>query len=428
VLAQCYDGFGGRRGSERDGEFAVPDLDDPERLRGLFDLIRDARERGLIRAYHDRSDGGAFAALCEMAFCSHLGLDISLDEWGGDPVRTLFCEELGAVVQIADEDRAEFADLVAEHGLIECAQRIARPTTAPTVRVSRDGDTLAEWRWDALFDAWWSTTHAMQRLRDNPECADQERTVARRFETPGLQPKLSFDPAEDVAASYLNAPYVSRGAKPRIAILREQGVNGQIEMAAAFDRAGFAAIDVHMSDLIAGAPRCATSTGLAACGGFSYGDVLGAGRGWATSILFKRAALREAFAAFFARSDTFALGVCNGCQMLSAAQGHHPRGRALAALPAQPQRAVRGALRPAGGAGLAVAVPARHGRLAPPVAIAHGEGRAELRPPDRSRRGHGWPALRRRRRPRGDALSGQSERLARRHHRPHQPRWPQSRS
>jgi phosphoribosylformylglycinamidine synthase len=311
ILAQCYDGFGGRRGQEREHEFAVPDLDDPELLRGLFELIRDARERGLIRAYHDRSDGGAFAALCEMAFCSRLGLEISLDEWGGDPLRTLFCEELGAIVQIADEDRAEFADLVARHGLIECAQRIARPTTAPTVSVSRDGETLAQWRWDALFDAWWSVTHAMQRLRDNPECADQERAAVRRFDAPGLQPKLKFDPAEDVAAPYLNL-----AAKPRVAILREQGVNGQIEMASAFDRAGFAAIDVHMSDLIAGRVALDGFAGFAACGGFSYGDVLGAGRGWATSIL-ERTALRDAFAAFFARPDTFALGVCNGCQMLS---------------------------------------------------------------------------------------------------------------
>ncbi len=311
ILAQCYDGFGGLRGQDREPLFAVPDLDDPELLRGLFDLIRDARERGLIRAYHDRSDGGAFAALCEMAFCSHLGLEISLDEWGGDPLRTLFCEELGAIVQIADEDRAEFADLVARHGLIECAQRIARPTTAPTLRVVRDGEALAEWRWDTLFDAWWSVTHAMQRLRDNPECADQERSALRRFDASGLQPKLMFDPTEDVAAPYLNL-----AAKPRVAILREQGVNGQIEMASAFDRAGFAAIDVHMSDLIAGRIALDGFAGFAACGGFSYGDVLGAGRGWATSIL-ERTALRDAFAAFFARPDTFALGVCNGCQMLS---------------------------------------------------------------------------------------------------------------
>ena len=306
ILAQVFDGFGGRH-----GEDGVPDLDDPERLRGLFDLMRDARERGLVRAYHDRSDGGAFAALCEMAFASHLGLDISLDEWGGDVLRTLFCEELGAIVQIAEEDRAEFADLVAEHGLIECAQRIARPTTAAAVRVLEDGAVLAEWRWEALFDAWWATTHAMQRLRDNPESADEERAAVRRFDAPGLQPKLTFDAAEDVAA-----PYIATGARPRVAILREQGVNGQIEMASAFDRAGFVAVDVHMSDLIAGRVALDGFAGLAACGGFSYGDVLGAGRGWATSIL-ERPALRDAFAAFFARPDSFALGVCNGCQMLS---------------------------------------------------------------------------------------------------------------
>lgn len=305
ILAQCYERFGGD----------CPDLDSPERLRGFFELIRDAREAGLLLAYHDRSDGGAFAALCEMAFCSHLGLDILLDGWGDgrsdDVLRTLFNEELGAVVQIAAEDRAEFADLVARHGLVECAQRIARPSTAPAIRVSEEGSTLAEWRWDALFDAWWSVTHAMQKLRDDPACADEERDAARAFAAPGLQPKLTFDPAQDIAA-----PYVSTGAKPKVAILREQGVNGQIEMASAFVKAGFAAYDVHMSDLISGRVKLDDFRGIAACGGFSYGDVLGAGRGWATSIL-ERAALREAFAAFFARADTFSLGVCNGCQMLA---------------------------------------------------------------------------------------------------------------
>ncbi|MBW8851427.1 MAG: phosphoribosylformylglycinamidine synthase [Xanthomonadales bacterium] len=306
ILAQVYDGFGGRH-----GEDAVPDLDDPERLRALFELLRDARGRGLVRACHDRSDGGAFAALCEMAFASHVGLDLQLDDWGDDPLRTLFTEELGLIVEIAEEDRAEFADLVARHGLIECAQRIARPTTAAAVRVLEDGEVLAEWRWEALFDAWWSVTHAMQRLRDNPESADEERAAVRRFDAPGLQPKLTFDAAGDVAA-----PYISTGARPRVAILREQGVNGQIEMASAFDRAGFAAVDVHMSDLIAGRVALDGFAGFAACGGFSYGDVLGAGRGWATSIL-ERPALRDAFAAFFARPDSFALGVCNGCQMLS---------------------------------------------------------------------------------------------------------------
>jgi phosphoribosylformylglycinamidine synthase len=289
----------------------VPDLDDPQRLRAFFELVNEAREAGLLRAYHDRSDGGAFATMCEMAFASHLGLEIALDGWGEDPFRTLFNEELGAVVQIAVEDRAEFADLVARHGLIDCAQRIGKPTTAPIVRIKDNGDTLAEWRWDELFDAWWSVTHALQRLRDNPAGADEERATARRFESPGLVPKLTFDPAEDIAA-----PFIATGARPRVAILREQGVNSQIETAVGFDRAGFAAVDVHMSDLVAGRARLSDFTGFVACGGFSYGDVLGAGRGWATSVL-ERPELREMFTAFFARPDTFALGVCNGCQMLS---------------------------------------------------------------------------------------------------------------
>ena len=315
VLAQVYPQSGGDgawpafAGDGRDE--SVPDLDDPQRLRDFFHLIADAREAGLLLAYHDRSDGGAFAALCEMAFASHRGLDINLDGWGDDAFRTLFAEELGAVVQVADEDRAAFADLVERHALTECAQRIARPTTAAVVRVQQDGDVLAEWRWEELFDAWWSVTHAMQKLRDNPEAADQERETARQFGRTGLKPKLSFDAAEDIAA-----PFIATGKRPKVAILREQGVNGQIEMASAFTRAGFDAFDVHMSDLITGRVSLADFSGLAACGGFSYGDVLGAGRGWATSIL-ERNALRDAFATFFARTDTFSLGVCNGCQMMS---------------------------------------------------------------------------------------------------------------
>ena len=314
VLAQCHpEANSGAALPAFGGE--SPDLDDPQRLRALFELVRDAREDGLLLAYHDRSDGGVFAALCEMAFASHLGLDIRLDGWGDgrteDPLRVLFNEELGAVVQVPTEERAAFADLVARHGLIECAQRIAVPTTAPMVRIA-DGDAeLAQWRWDELFDAWWSVTHAMQRLRDNPDGADSERDAARRFDAPGLQPVLTFDAAEDVAA-----PFVSTGARPKVAILREQGVNSQMETAYAFHRAGFDAFDVHMSDLIAGRFDLKGFHGLAACGGFSYGDVLGAGRGWATSIL-ERAALREMFAAFFARENSFSLGICNGCQMMA---------------------------------------------------------------------------------------------------------------
>ena len=293
----------------------VPDLDDPQRLRAFFELVCEARGEGLLLAYHDRSDGGAFAALCEMAFASHMGLDIRLDGWGedraDDVIRTLFNEELGAVVQVAVEDRVAFADLVARHGLIECAQRIARPGAAPVVRVSDGDEQLAQWHWQELFDAWWSVTHAIARLRDEPAGVDAERDAARRFDAPGLQPRLGFDAAEDIAAPYLNL-----GARPRVAILREQGVNSQVETAWAFHRAGFTAVDVHMSDLIAGRARLDDYRGLVACGGFSYGDVLGAGRGWATSIL-ERPDLRAAFAGFFARPDSFSLGVCNGCQMLS---------------------------------------------------------------------------------------------------------------
>lgn len=290
---------------------AVPDVDDADRLRAFFELIRDARRDSLLLAYHDRSDGGAFAALCEMAFASRLGLDINLDAWGDDPFRSLFNEELGAIVQIAAEDRAAFADLVERHALTECAQRIARPTTAPSVRVVTHGKTLVQWKWDELFDAWWSVTHAMQKLRDNPACADAEAAVARDFNAPGLKPKLTFDPSDNVAL-----PVMAGGTRPKVAVLREQGVNGQVEMAHMFTAAGFYAFDVHMSDLIEGRVDLADFRGLAACGGFSYGDVLGAGSGWATSIL-ERPALRAMFADFFARPDTFALGVCNGCQMMS---------------------------------------------------------------------------------------------------------------
>ena len=301
ILAQCYDALGG----------APPDLDAPERLRDFFEFMREAREDALVLAYHDRSDGGAFAALCEMAFAGHAGLDIQLDGWGDDPFRTLFAEELGAVLQVAVIDRAAFADLIDRHNLTECAQRIGRPVTSPRIRVSDDGKVLAEWPWEALFDAWWATSHAMQQRRDDPACADEERDSRRRFDAKGLVPRIGFAPTDDVAA-----PYVATGVRPRVAVLREQGVNGQIEMAAAFDRAGFTAVDVHMSDLIEGRIRLDGFKGLAACGGFSYGDVLGAGRGWATSVL-THGALRDAFAAFFARPDTFTLGVCNGCQMLA---------------------------------------------------------------------------------------------------------------
>jgi phosphoribosylformylglycinamidine synthase len=308
ILGQVHSAFGG----------ASPDLDEPERLRDFFALVQAARADGLLLAYHDRSDGGAFAALCEMAFASHCGLEVNLEGWGEDPFTTLFNEELGAVVQVAAEDRVAFADLVNRHQLTHCAQRIGRPTSVPVVRVSDGANVLAEWSWQELFGAWWSVTHAIQAMRDDPAGADAEREARLDFADPGLSPKLSFDPAEDIAA-----PWIHTGVRPRVAILREQGVNGQVEMAAAFDRAGFTAVDVHMSDLVSGRARLESFKGLAACGGFSYGDVLGAGRGWATSIL-ERPDLREQFARFFERADSFSLGVCNGCQMLAQLKGLVP--------------------------------------------------------------------------------------------------------
>ena len=308
ILAQVHSAFGG----------ASPDLDEPERLSDFFALVQAARADGLLLAYHDRSDGGAFAALCDMAFASHCGLELSLDGWGDDPFTTLFNEELGAVVQIAAEDRAAFADLVNRHDLTHCAQRIGKPTTAPVVRISEERETLAEWTWQELFESWWSVTHAIQAGRDDPAGADAEREAKLDFADPGLVPHLTFDPAQDIAA-----PWIHTGVRPRVAILREQGVNGQVEMAAAFDRAGFTAVDVHMSDLVTGRVSLDAFKGLAACGGFSYGDVLGAGRGWATSIL-ERPELREQFARFFERSDSFSLGVCNGCQMLAQLKGLVP--------------------------------------------------------------------------------------------------------
>ena len=373
VLAQCHpEANNGAALPAFGGE--APDLDDPQRLRALFELIRDAREDGLLLAYHDRSDGGVFAALCEMAFTSHLGLDIRLDGWGdgrtGDPLRVLFNEELGAVVQVPAEERAAFADLVARHGLIECAQRIAVPTTAPMVRIADGDDQLAEWRWEELFDAWWSVTHAMQKLRDNPDCADSERESARRFDAPGLQPVLAFDAAEDIAA-----PYISTGARPKVAILREQGVNSQIEMAWGFDHAGFDAFDVHMSDLIAGRFDLKDFHGLAACGGFSYGDVLGAGRGWATSIL-ERPALRDMFAAFFNREGTFSLGICNGCQMMAQLRDIIPGAEHWPTFQrnASEQYEARLALLEVGESPSLFLRGMAGSRI--PVAVAHGEGRA----------------------------------------------------
>jgi phosphoribosylformylglycinamidine synthase len=289
----------------------APDIEDAEALRYFFTAIQDLNRDGLLLAYHDRSDGGLLVTLCEMAFAGHTGVTVQLDDLGGDAIAALFSEELGAVLQVRHCDTDTVLETLREAGLGRHSHVIGTLNEEDRLIVTSGSQTLLQETRLELQRAWAETSYRMQALRDNPECAQQEYDALLRTEDPGLQPSLGFDPGEDVTA-----PFVNRGAKPAVAILREQGVNGQIEMAAAFHAAGFAAHDVHMSDILSGRVSLKDFSGLAACGGFSYGDVLGAGQGWAKSILFNARA-RDEFAAFFARGDSWGLGVCNGCQMMS---------------------------------------------------------------------------------------------------------------
>ena len=288
-----------------------PDLEDAARLKGLFALVQEANALDLLLAYHDRSDGGVITTLLEMAFAGHCGLEIQVDGWAEATLRALFNEELGAVLQVAEAQSERFVALLEKHGLSECSHMIGRPKEKLGIKLFLGHEVLFKWNWRTLFAAWNETSHAMQRLRDNPLTADAELQWRLDDADPGVSPTLTFDPQQDVAKHLLHS-----AVRPRVAVLREQGVNGQVEMSAAFTRAGFDAVDVHMSDLISGRYALAEFRGFAACGGFSYGDVLGAGRGWATSILYNPM-LREQFAAFFADPTKFALGVCNGCQMMA---------------------------------------------------------------------------------------------------------------
>jgi phosphoribosylformylglycinamidine synthase len=288
-----------------------PDLAEPRDLAAFFDAIQALNREAKLLAYHDRSDGGLFVTLVEMAFAGGVGLEIDVAVLGGDPRAALFNEELGAVVQVRVEDLDAVRARLAAAGLGDHVHDIGRPVRGERVEILKGTRVLYGGERAGLRALWSETTHAMQRLRDNPDCADEEQHSRLDAADPGLSARVPFDVDEDVAA-----PFVARGARPRMAILREQGVNGQVEMAAAFDRAGFEAVDVHMSDILEGRTTLDGFLGLVACGGFSYGDVLGAGEGWAKSILWNARA-REQFARFFARKDSFALGVCNGCQMMS---------------------------------------------------------------------------------------------------------------
>ena len=396
-----------------------PDLEHPEALKRFFAAIRELAGEGLILAYHDRSDGGLFVTLCEMAFAGRCGLEIDLDALGSDDLLgVLFNEELGAVIQVRHTDTDDALKVLHDQGLGALSFVIGSPLGAngamtaraanlpagramtgtgdagpailgqASIRFLRHGAAVLEGTRIEFQRAWSETTFALQSLRDHPDCAAEEHARIADSRDPGLHAALSFDPEEDIAA-----PFILTGARPRLAVLREQGVNGQVEMAAAFHQAGFACVDVHMSDIIAGRIGLEDFRGLVACGGFSYGDVLGAGEGWAKSILFNTRA-RDQFQAFFARPDTFALGVCNGCQMLSNLRElipgaeHWPhfvrnRSEQFEARTVMVEVLETHSLLLAGMAGSRM-----------PIAVAHGEGRAEFRDGDHLRSAGSRVALR----------------------------------
>jgi len=286
----------------------VADLDEPQWLHEFFTAIQALNANDLILAYHDRSDGGLFATICEMMFAGHVGVDLYIGELGIDPIASLFSEELGAVLQVKRDDLTTVQAILEQHQLIN--HEVGILNKAQDLVINGQDKMLYKMSRQQLHRWWSETSYRLQELRDNPQCAQQEYDNLL-IDDPGLTVDLSFDLNEDIAAAYIN-----KKSRPKVAILREQGVNGQLEMAAAFTRAGFAAIDIHMNDILNNDIDFNEFKGLIACGGFSYGDVLGAGSGWAKSILFHENA-REQLQTFFHRPDTFSLGVCNGCQMLA---------------------------------------------------------------------------------------------------------------
>ena len=399
VLAQVY----GAVGTE------VPDIDDADMLKAFFLSVRELAAEGKVLAYHDRSDGGLLATVCEMAFAGHVGVSVNLDmltidphaeDWGDFKIRpeqvavqrderslhALFNEEAGAVLQVRRSDRDIVMRRLREAGLSQNSYVLGGLNDVDEIQVFRDGKCVYQRARAQLGEQWSEVSRRIMALRDNPECARAEFDLWKDVSDPGMQPRVAFDPQEDVAA-----PFIASGKRPRVAVLREQGCNSQVEMAWAFDKAGFEVMDVHMTDLISGRTRLDDAQGLVAVGGFSYGDVLGAGEGWARSIRFNTM-LADQFAAFFGRGDTFALGVCNGCQMMAALASmipgaeHWPRFTrnvsekyearlSLVEIPESPSLFTQGM------AGTIV-----------PVAVAHGEGYANFaRQGDAS---HAIPALR----------------------------------
>jgi phosphoribosylformylglycinamidine synthase len=287
-----------------------PDLDDAALFKAFFIAVQQMIDEELLLAYHDRSDGGLVTTLCEMAFAGHSGMHCDISELGSDALSILFAEELGAVIQVSSSRVSRVQSVLAEQGLSEVSHVLGKPMNNGSVFITFKDEKIIDESIIDLHRAWSETTWQMQKLRDNPDCAQQEYDLLLDNEKPNLFSDLTFNTDDDVAAPYINKRH------PHIAILREEGVNGQVEMAAAFDRAGFSTVDVHMSDILSGRTSLQGFQGIAACGGFSYGDVLGAGEGWAKSILYNPRAYDE-FSAFFNRDDSFGLGICNGCQMMS---------------------------------------------------------------------------------------------------------------
>jgi phosphoribosylformylglycinamidine synthase len=347
------------------------DLVSPQRLQDFFAAIQQLNGAGLLLAYHDRSDGGLFASLCEMAFAARTGIDIDMTAFEA-LLPALFSEELGAVIQVRKSDRASIDAVFEKHGLSDIVHSVGKLNDTRQIRILRSGSTLFSESRGKLQQNWAEVSYRMQAERDNPATARQQFDAILDDDDPGLSPRVTFDAQDDIAA-----PYIASGFRPRVAILREQGVNSQHEMAAAIHRSGFEPIDVHMSDLLEGRRELKDFVGLTACGGFSFGDVLGAGGGWAKSILF-HGLVRDQFQQFFERPDTFTLGVCNGCQMLANLQAiipgsdHWPRFvRNLSE-----QFEARLSLVEVGDSPSVLLAGMQDARL--PIVTSHGEGRAEF--------------------------------------------------
>ncbi|MEZ9176922.1 phosphoribosylformylglycinamidine synthase [Vibrio kanaloae] len=306
ALAQVYKQLGDK----------PADVDNAAQLKGFYEGVQALVANDQVVAYHDKGDGGLFVTLAEMAFAGHCGVNANIEALGEDALAALFNEELGAVIQVRNDDLDAVLSTLAANGLEACSHVIGSVEASDELVIKSGESVVIERNRTELRTIWAETTHKMQGLRDNPVCADQEHEAKKDNSDPGLNVKLSFDVNEDIAAPFIAGSMINKGAKPKMAILREQGVNSHVEMAAAFDRAGFEATDIHMSDILTGQAVLEEYNGLVACGGFSYGDVLGAGEGWAKSVLFNDST-RDQFENFFKREDTFSLGVCNGCQMLS---------------------------------------------------------------------------------------------------------------